>query len=155
MLILKQVLLLGLQIVSLVLNAYKVATNEYLAYEEEEDSLIALMPVIREAMVRRLARAVDRAFLRGAGAGSDPVKGIAVWDAVSGDNVTPSIGGADKVTVANLRTLRRGLGAWGLDPAEIVYVVSTEIYYDLLDDTTFQTINQVGPAATLLTGQIG
>jgi len=137
------------------LNAYKVATNEYLAYEEEEDSLIALMPVIREAMVRRLARAVDRAFLRGAGAGSDPVKGIAVWDAVGGDNVTPSVGGADKVTVANLRTLRRGLGAWGLDPAEIVYVVSTEIYYDLLDDTTFQTINQVGPAATLLTGQIG
>lgn len=136
------------------LNAYKVATNEYLAYEEEEDSLIAIMPVIREAMVRRLARAVDKAFLLGAGAGSDPVKGIATWDAVGGDNVTPSAA-TDKVTVANLRTLRRGLGAWGLDPAEIVYVVSTEVYYDLLDDAVFQTMNQVGPAATLLTGQIG
>ena len=136
------------------LNAYKVATNEYLAYEEEEDSLIALMPVIREAMVRRLARAVDKAFLLGAGAGSDPVKGIATWDAASGDNVTPSAA-SDKVTVANLRTMRRGLGAWGLDPAEIVYVVSTEVYYDLLDDSVFQTMNQVGPAATLLTGQIG
>jgi len=136
------------------LNAYKVATNEYLAYEEEEDSLLALMPIIREAMVRRLARSVDRAFLRGAGAGSDPVKGIATWDTLSTDNVTPSIA-TDKVTVANLRTLRRGLNTWGLDPAEIVYVVSTEIYYDLLDDTTFQTMNQVGPAATLLTGQIG
>jgi len=136
------------------LNAYKVATNEYLAYEEEEDSLIALMPIIREAMVRRLARAVDKAFLLGAGAGSDPVKGIATWDSVGADNVTPSAA-TDKVTVANLRTLRRGLGAWGLDPAEIVYIVSTEVYYDLLDDSTFQTMNQVGPAATLLTGQIG
>lgn len=134
------------------LNAYKVATNEYLAYEEEEDSLIALMPVIREAMVRRLARAVDRAFLRGAGAGADPVKGLAAWDAVS--DVTPSAA-SGVVTVANMRAMRKSLGAWGLDPAEVVYVVSQDVYYDLLEDTSFQTMNQVGPAATLLTGQIG
>ena len=134
------------------LNAYKVATNEYLAYEEEEDSLIALMPVIREAMVRRLARSVDRAMLRGAGAGSDPVKGLAAYDAVA--DVTPSAA-SGTVTVANMRAMRKSLGAWGLDPAEIVYVVSQDVYYDLLEDTTFQTMNQVGPAATLLTGQIG
>lgn len=134
------------------LNAYKVATNEYLAYEEEEDSLIALMPVIREAMVRRLARAVDRAFLRGAGSGADPVKGLAAYDAVA--DVTPSAA-SGVVTVANMRAMRKSLGAWGLDPAEIVYVVSQDVYYDLLEDTTFQTMNQVGPAATLLTGQIG
>ena len=134
------------------LNAYKVATNEYLAYEEEEDSLIALMPVIREAMVRRLARAVDRAFLRGQGSGSDPVKGLAAYDAVA--DVTPSAA-SGTVTVANMRAMRKSLGAWGLDPAEIVYVVSQDVYYDLLEDSTFQTMNQVGPAATLLTGQIG
>ena len=52
------------------LNAYKVATNEYTAYEEEEDALLALMPVIRDGMIRRVARAVDRAMLRGAGSGS-------------------------------------------------------------------------------------
>lgn len=134
------------------LNAYKVATNEYLAYEEEEDSLIALMPVIREAMVRRLARSVDRAFLRGAGSGADPVKGLAGYDAVA--DVTPSAA-SGVVTVANMRAMRKSLGGWGLDPAEIVYVVSQDVYYDLLEDTTFQTMNQVGPAATLLTGQIG
>ena len=134
------------------LNAYKVATNEYLAYEEEEDSLIALMPVIREAMVRRLARSVDRAFLRGAGSGADPVKGLAAYDAVA--DVTPSAA-SGTVSVANMRAMRKSLGAWGLDPAEIVYVVSQDVYYDLLEDTTFQTMNQVGPAATLLTGQIG
>ena len=92
------------------LNAYKVATNEYLAYEEEEDSLIALMPVIREAMVRRLARSVDRAFLRGAGSGADPVKGLAAYDAVA--DVTPSAA-SGVVTVANMRAMRKSLGAWG------------------------------------------
>ena len=133
------------------LNAYKVATNEYMNYEEEEDSLIILMPIVRDAMVRRVARAVDRAYLMGAGAGSDPVKGLAMYHATS--TVTPTNTGV--CTIANLRALRKGLGAWGLDPAELVYIVSTEVYYDLLDDTTFQTMNQVGVQATLLTGQVG
>lgn len=136
------------------LNAYKVATNEYVAYEEEEDSLIAIMPVIRDAMVRRVARAVDRAMLRGAGSGADPVKGLAAYDAVSA--VTLDISNAEKTTVAKLQAMRRDLGAWGLDPAELVYIVSTEGYYDLLEDTNFLTVDKVGnDRATLLTGQIG
>ncbi len=138
------------------LNAYKLATNEYLNYEEEEDSLIVLLPIVRDAMVRRVARAMDRAYLYGAGAGADPVKGLAAW-VTAGTTLTTGVTGAASgvVTVAALRAMRKDLGAWGLDPAEIVYVVSTDIYYQLLEDTTFQTMNQVGVQATLLTGQIG
>lgn len=134
------------------LNAYKLATNEYTAYEEEEDSLLALMPIIRDGMVRRVARAVDKAFLLGAGSGSDPVKGLANW--ASNTTATGNTVAAG-VNVAKLRTLRQGLGAWGLDPAEVVYIINTDVYYQLLEDTTFQTMNQVGTQATLLTGQIG
>jgi HK97 family phage prohead protease/HK97 family phage major capsid protein len=135
------------------LNAYKVATNEYMAYEEEEDSLVALAPIVRDAMIRRVARAVDRAMLRGAGTGSDPVLGLTGYDASSA--VTLDISDATKATVATMRALRKDLGAWGLDPSELVYIVSTEVYYDLLDDTLFQTMDNVGVQATLLTGQIG
>ncbi len=133
------------------LNAYKVATMEYLAYEEEEDSLIVLLPIIRDAMIRRVARAMDKAYLMGAGSGVDPVKGLATYDATS--IVTPTSTGA--ASVANLRALRKDLGAWGLDPADVTYVVSTDVYYDLLDDTLFQTVDKVGTSATLLTGQVG
>ena len=135
------------------LNAYKVATNEYMAYEEEEDALLALAPIVRDAMIRRVARAVDRAMLRGAGTGSDPVQGLVGYDAVSAVNL--DISSADKATVARMRALRKDLGAWGLDPAELVYIVSTEVYYDLLDDEVFQTVDKVGTQATLLTGQVG
>ena len=134
------------------LNAYKLATNEYTAYEEEEDSLLALMPIIRDGMVRRVARAVDKAFLLGAGSGSDPVKGLSIWatnTTATGNTVVAGM------NVAKLRTLRQGLGAWGLDPAEVIYIINTDTYYQLLEDTTFQTMNQVGSQATLLTGQIG
>lgn len=141
------------QLSEITLNAYKVATSEYLAYEEEEDSLLALMPVVRDAMIRRVARAVDRAFLRGAGSGTDPVKGLVGYDTNSAVNL--DISGGDVATVATMRALRKDLGAWGLDPADVVYVVSTDTYYELLNDSIFQTMDKVGPQATLLTGQIG
>jgi HK97 family phage prohead protease/HK97 family phage major capsid protein len=134
------------------LNAYKLATNEYTAYEEEEDALLALMPIIRDGMIRRVARGVDKAFLLGAGSGADPVKGLANWatnTTATGNTV------AAGMTVAKMRALRQGLGAWGLDPAEVIYIVNTDTYYQLLEDTVFQTMNQVGTQATLLTGQIG
>ena len=139
------------QLKEITLNAYKVATNEYMAYEEEEDSLLVLMPIVRDAMIRRVAKAVDKAFLLGAGAGADPVKGFLSYDATSA--VTVPV--ANAVTIANLRALRADMGAWGLEQSELRFVVSTDVYYNLLDDTTFQTMDKVGPAATLLTGQIG
>ena len=135
------------------LSAYKVATNEYTAYEEEEDSLIAIMPVIRDGMIRRIARAVDKALLRGAGGTGDPVTGLA---SAAGSSTQTSIATTTTaVTVANLRNMRKQLGVWGLDPADVVYIVNSSVYYNLLEDSVFQTMNQVGPQATLLTGQIG
>lgn len=133
------------------LNSYKLATTEYLMYEEEEDSLIVLLPIIRDAMVRRVAKSVDLAMLRGAGGGADPVKGLATYDATSAVTVTNTTA----ASVATLRALRKDLGVWGLDTANVTYIVSDSVYFDLLDDTTFQTMDKVGPAATLLTGQIG
>jgi len=139
------------QLKEITLNAYKVATSEYMAYEEEEDSLLVLLPIVRDAMIRRVAKAVDKAFLLGAGAGADPVKGFATWDATS--VVTPTNTGV--ATIANLRALRTDLAAWGLEQSDLRYVVSTDVYYNLLDDTTFQTMDKVGSEATLLRGQIG
>ena len=138
------------------LSSYKVATKEYMNYEEEEDSLIVLLPIIRDAMVRRIARALDRAYLLGQNSSSDPIKGLAAYS-TSGATATTTTGNslAAAVTVAKLRGLRSALGSLGLDPADVTYIVNSETYYNLLDDTTFQTMNQVGPQATLLTGQIG
>lgn len=138
------------QLAEITLSAYKVATNEYMNMEEEEDSLIVLTPIIRDAMIRRVARAIDIAYLRGAGAGADPVKGLSAY--ATADTTNPV---GTKVTVAKLRDMRKNLGWFGLDPAEVTYVVSPDVYYDLLEDTTFQTMDSVGPQATLVTGQIG
>ena len=135
------------------LSSYKVATKEYMNYEEEEDSLLVLLPIIRDAMVRRIARALDRAYLLGQNSSSDPIKGLAAYSTSSSAPLVGAV--ATAVTVAKLRGLRANLGSLGLDPADVTYIVNSDVYYNLLDDSTFQTMNQVGPQATLLTGQIG
>lgn len=140
----------------LTINAYKLATREYIRFEETEDSLLVLVPIIRDAMVRRTAKTVDRGLLWGNGgtgtASSDaPFTSLAMYDATSAVTMTS----AGQATVATLRSLRKDLGVWGLETDNVIYVVSTEVYYDLLDDTNFMTMDKVGDRATLLTGQVG
>jgi HK97 family phage major capsid protein len=136
------------------ITAYKLATKEFLTNEEEYDAIIALMPIVRDAMIRRMAKAWDKSLLAGAANGTtDPIKGLVTYNTANDTSVSI---GTDKVaTVANLRTLRQKLGTWGLDPAQVVYFVTNDVYFDLLDDTSFMTYDKVGPQATLLTGQVG
>lgn len=134
------------------LSAYKLATKEFLGYEEEDDAIIPLLPIVRDAMVRRTAKSVDKGLLRGANTGADPLKGITAYQAPT-DNVTVTT--SAKVTVANLQTVRKNLGIWGLDPKNVIYLVGSEAYFDLLEDTNFLTMDKVGDKATILTGQIG
>jgi len=134
-------------------TAYKLATKEFLTYEEEDDALIALMPIVRDALVRRMAKSRDKAFLRGVGSGADPLKGIASW---AGTAETATVATTAKVAVSDLVAARKKLGVWGLDPSDLVYFVSTEAYYDLLEDSNFQTVDKIGnDRATLRNGQIG
>ena len=138
--------------------AHKLASKEYIAYEEEEDSIIPLIPIINDAIVRRMAKSSDKAILIGTGAGAaDPLVGVATAAAATGGaaQTTLSIGGGDKVTVATLQTVRRGLGVWGTDPMDVMYIVSNDAYFDLLEDPDFRTTDLVGDKATILRGQIG
>jgi HK97 family phage prohead protease/HK97 family phage major capsid protein len=137
------------------LNAYKVATKEYVGYEEEEDSLLILMPMIRDAMVRRCAKAIDGALLTGDGS-TVPISGLSNRAGTSGTNAAllqTVANGA--VTISKLRGLRAQLGNYGIDPADVAYIVNNDTYYDLLEDTTFMTMEKVGPLATVITGQVG
>lgn len=136
----------------LTISAYKLATKEFIGNEEDADSIIALLPIVREAMVRRTAKSWDKALLIGQATAADPIKGLTTYEAAL-DNTEVAV--ASAVTTGTLRTLRKNLGVWGLDPAQVVFFVNTDVYYELLEDTTFQTMDKVGDRATVLSGQIG
>ena len=51
---------------------------------------------------------------------------------------------------------RKDMGKFGINPADVVYVVAQKYYYDLIADAGFADITDVGSdVATKLTGTIG
>jgi HK97 family phage prohead protease/HK97 family phage major capsid protein len=144
-----------------VLIAYKLATREYIGYEEEEDSIVTLAPIINEAVARRMANATDLALLRGAGvltntAAYDPILGLEGRGANTTD-VTVSGGAAWRTNIAqeDFADMRRNLVLYGLDPSQNVLLVSHDVYYEMIKFPDFQTVNTYGPLATLHTGEVG
>ena len=139
------------------LQAYKLATKEYIAFEEDEDSLIPVLPLVRDALSRRMAKSLDLAMLAGAGSvATTPIKGLLAHDpAGSGPNVTISGTAPLKLKVSDIMAARKAMGAWGLNPSELIVFVTTQGYYELLEDSNFLTVDKVGDRATILTGQIG
>jgi hypothetical protein len=60
------------------------------------------------------------------------------------------------MTAAQLLAARKQMGKYGLSPSDVVYIVSQAMYYDLLSDSAFQTLDEVGnDLAVRVTGSLG
>ena len=55
------------------------------------------------------------------------------------------ISDADKLTTDMLIKARGNMGKYGLDPAEVAYIVNMSGYYELLQDDDFAKANEVTP----------
>ena len=62
---------------------------------------------------------------------------------------------SDKLTAAQLLDMRKNMGKYGVNPSEVLYLVSQRSYFELLEDAEFQDANLVGDMATKLSGEIG
>ena len=146
-----------------VLTTKKLVSKSYIANETEEDAIIPVLPLIREAMVRSHARAIEHSILMGqsTAAGGNLLAGsydglvkIAADDSKAldlGSPASPALVVADR-----LLDMRQAMGKYGRRPGDVVYVVSLAAYYQLLDDPDFQSVNEIGSErATRITGEIG
>ena len=149
----------GIKMGSKVLTVEKLVSKSYIADETEEDAIIPILPLIRESMVRAHSRAVEHSVLLG-GSGNDLISSqynglykIAVDDSKTVGSTSPS---TTALTAAMLLDCRQAMAKYGRRPGDVVYVVSLDGYYDLLDDPEFQDANLVGSdRATKIRGEIG
>ena len=135
-----------------ILNAYRLISSTFMDNEVDEQVLINLMPMLIEGVARAHGRAVENAILNG---NSSAPSGLADFAA---ENVAGrrDISDGDVVTAANLLNMRKEMGKYGLNPADVTYIVSSNSYYDLLSDSAFQTLDEVGSdLAIRVTGTIG
>jgi HK97 family phage prohead protease len=149
----------GIGMGSTILTTSRLISRSYIANETEEDAILPILPLIREAMVRSHARAIEHSLLLGGhstainGGSYDGLVELA-RDAskVLDSGASP---GAYVATADALLNMRQAMGKYGRRPGDVVYVISLDAYYDLLDDPDFQTVNEVGDQrATRITGEI-
>ena len=144
------------------LSTVKLISQSYLGNETEEDAILPILPLIRESMVRSHARGIENAILAGNHDNGVYASGAfeGLLAAADGDNHETSAGAtgfaaSDSVTAANLLSMRKNMGKYGINPSEVVYIVSQDVYYNLLEDPEFQDAQLVGDMATKLNGEIG
>ena len=152
----------GIDMTERTLSTKKLISQSYLGNETEEDAILPILPLIRESMVRSHARAIENSILAGddadgafgtSGASYEGLLHLARNDSDYTQSTTAFA--TDTVTAAELLALRKNMGKYGVNPSEVVYVVSQTSYYQLLEDAEFQDANLVGDMATKLNGEIG
>jgi HK97 family phage prohead protease/HK97 family phage major capsid protein len=151
----------GIDMGSKILTVNRLISRSYLANEVEEDTILPILPLIRESMVRAHARAIEHALLQGGAAGEvnpNSANGL-IKMAVDASKVLDSGSAGSSPAVAAsadaLLNMRQAMGKYGRRPSDVIYLISLDAYYDLLDDPDFQTINEVGDQrATRVTGEI-
>lgn len=149
----------GVDLTNKTLSVKKLLSISFLANETEEDTILAILPLINEQMVRSHARSVEHAMLLGGHSTGLLTGGFDGVCEQARDNskelLSPTALATDKLTAANLLTMRKNMGKWGLRPNDIVFIVSQTEYFNLLEDPEFQDMNLVGSNAVKLTGEIG
>tara|TARA_Y100001937_G_scaffold21428_1_gene30172 strand:- start:898 stop:2952 length:2055 start_codon:yes stop_codon:yes gene_type:complete len=152
----------GVTMTERTLSTKKLISQSFLGNETEEDAILPILPLIRESMVRSHARAIENSILAGddadgvfgtSGAAYEGLLHLARNDSDFTQSTTAFA--TDTVTAAELLAMRKNMGKYGVNPSEVVYIVSQRTYFELLEDAEFQDANLVGDMATKLSGEIG
>jgi HK97 family phage prohead protease len=153
----------GIALTEIELRTIKMVAKSYLGNETEEDAIMPILPLLREAMIRQHARGVENMLLLGAHPdGAYPsipataASGLLRYASTqSRDSAEGTVGTLPALTAAGLLKLRKGMGKYGLRANDIAYIVSQRAYFELLEDPEFQDFNLVNQQATKLTGEVG
>lgn len=153
------------------LTPHKFMTSTHIAKDEEEDTVLPLIDFLRASATRRIARAIDKAILRGDGglsgftSNSVGAPSASHWPSVvtgitklaadaSLNEATAS--SSTKPAPADIANARALLGKYGLQLGDqLVYITSVEGYNSLVAESDFRTVDKFGPNATYLTGSLG
>ena len=156
----------GIPSSNVTLTASKLAARVLISEEITEDSIVPILPLVKQDIAKALSRAVEKATIDGQKSGV-----IDTGDAPGANDVrnawdgyryeAPSSAKVDFSSWSSsnglslLRALRAKMGKYGVKPGDLAYVVSIGGFNKLLSIDEVVTIDKYGPNATILTGELG
>ncbi len=139
----------------------------------EEDAVIAMLPEVRRTLVRNSAEVIDDVLLNGDNTISNGINsdggligrntpGMAQWlvgfDGLLHlplvDNTSQAINLDGAVTSSAYNKLLKLLGKYGVRSNESVFITDPNTFLTSLALDEVETVDKLGPAATILTGQL-
>lgn len=147
------------------LTARILAAKVEFSYEINEDSIIAVMPLMQQLLAEAAADALEDAIQNGDTTSTHMdtdyqavAKHVArAWIGFrkAANAATcwtdASTGGASS---SNIRSLLKNMGIYGINKRNLALFVGPKGYNDLLADSNLITIDKIGPRATILSGEV-
>lgn len=145
-------------------NARKIRARMMTSQELIEDALTAILPLIRNQLVRILANSQEYAIINGQRAGGIDTGYTAssndlreMWDGLRKIAIarshTVDFGGS--YTLTNMMALRKQLGEAGVELGELAYVSSPIGYLNIIAITEVLTVDKYGDGASVRRGEQG
>ena len=142
--------------------AKRLISGTYIGADTDEQVVVTILPMILSALARAHARAIDGAMTIGnasivglvGGAGTDGAGSFLAGDSTTVTDL--AVNGSVNLTAANLMSARGEMGKYGINPADVAYIVNMEEYYNLVNDPAFSDVSEVGSdLAAKVTGTMG
>lgn len=129
----------------------------------EADSALAILPYVQRKLVQAFVDAEEKAILDGdtdgthqdSDVGASTTDARTAWDGLRKRalaNAASSGGAAASVSI--LAGIRAAMGRYGINPADLAFIVGLSSYFDLISDSNVLTVDKLGPNATILNGQL-
>lgn len=151
----------------IIFTAKKIMANVDFTDEIEQDSIIAILPLVRQKLIESFAIGQEQIVLNG-----DTTVGAANVNGTLAGNVEDirlTVNGLRKHALANnsyslatggfsadnLRLLRTKMGKYGKNPSDLCYLVTINDYNKILGFSNYQTLYQYGPGAVIMNGELG
>jgi len=146
-------------------TAVKHALRMIFSDEMDEDSAIAIMPLVRQELIQAIADAHESAIING-----DTTSTHMDSDILSATNIRKSWLGLRKhgnngsgdaavdistLSTANLRTIYKKMGRFGVNPAKRAWITGISGYIQMLGLTQVETMDKFGPGFVVKSGQLG
>lgn len=155
------------------LTAYELVGEVPWSYHLDEDSVVAMMPALREHMTREVAHILDDVILNADATALNGINsdGATITSESAGkaqwllgydglihlplvDNTAQSSNVSGAIADTTINTLRKLMGKYAVRPTDCVIVTDLYTFLAAQTLTNLRTMDKFGPQATILTGQL-
>jgi len=144
------------------LTAKKLKARTLWSEEFDEDSILAVLPILRNEIVIAGAEAVEDCLLNGDTTATHMDSDVTdskdrrkIWDGVGDQCPSGTKQSLATFNSSNLKAILTAMGKYAINPNDLAIIVGAKGYHNMTGLSEVMTVDKYGPQATILNGELG